>query len=83
MKVAAVAGVHHPKWEERPILLVEPHAGSNMTGEDMTAWLEPRIVKWWMPDRIIIDTVPLTATGKIDKKAIRDRYGRVLAEPAA
>ncbi|KAJ8138302.1 hypothetical protein OY671_008484 [Metschnikowia pulcherrima] len=36
-----------------------------------------------MPDRIIIDTVPLTATGKIDKKAIRDRYGRVLAEPAA
>lgn len=83
VKVAAVAGVHHPKWEERPILLVEPHAGSNMTGEDMTAWLEPRIVKWWMPDRIIIDTVPLTATGKIDKKAIRDRYGRVLAEPAA
>ncbi len=82
VKVAAVAGVHHPKWEERPIMLVEPHAGSNVTCEDMAEWLEPRIAKWWMPDRIIIDTVPLTATGKIDKKAIRDRYGQVLSKPA-
>lgn len=78
VKVAAVAGVVHPKWEERPIMLIEPHEGSDVKPEDMAAWLEPRIVKWWMPDRIIIDTVPLTATGKIDKKAIRDKYGDVL-----
>lgn len=83
VKLAAVVGVHHPKWEERPIMLLELLAGSNVTCEDMAAWLEPRIIKWWMPDRIIIATVPLTATGKIDKKAIREKYGRVLAEPAA
>ena len=82
VKVAAVAGVHHPKWEERPILLVEPLEEGSVSEDAMRAWLEPRIIKWWMPDRIILDTVPLTATGKIDKKAIRDRYGQVLAEPA-
>ncbi len=79
VKIAAVTGVHHPKWEERPIMIVEPHAGSEVTGEIMAAWLEPRIVRWWMPDRIIIATVPLTATGKIDKKAIRDAYGAALS----
>ncbi len=83
VKVAAVAGVHHPKWEERPIMLVEPLEEGSVSDAAMRSWLEPRIVKWWMPDRIIIDTVPLTATGKIDKKAIRDRYGQMLAEPAA
>jgi 3-(methylthio)propionyl---CoA ligase len=78
VKVAAVAGVFHPKWEERPILLIEPHEGAALSVADVTAWLEPRIVKWWMPDRIIFDFVPLTATGKIDKKVIRDRYGDIL-----
>jgi 3-(methylthio)propionyl---CoA ligase len=78
VKVAAVAGVFHPKWEERPILIIEPMAGEVLTEADVAAWLEPRIVKWWMPDRIIFDTVPLTATGKIDKKVIREKYGDVL-----
>jgi fatty-acyl-CoA synthase len=78
VKVAAVAGVFHPKWEERPILLVEAHDGTSLTEADITSWLAERVVKWWMPDRIIFDTVPLTATGKIDKKAIRDKYGDVL-----
>jgi 3-(methylthio)propionyl---CoA ligase len=78
VKVAAVAGVFHPKWEERPILLIETHDGAKLAEADVAAWLETRIVKWWMPDRIIFDSVPLTATGKIDKKVIRDRYGDVL-----
>jgi 3-(methylthio)propionyl---CoA ligase len=78
VKVAAVAGVFHPKWEERPILIIEPLEGASLTEADVKAFLEPRIVKWWMPDRIIFDTVPLTATGKIDKKVIRDKYGDVL-----
>jgi 3-(methylthio)propionyl---CoA ligase len=78
VKVAAVAGVFHPKWEERPVLIIECMDGTNVTEIDIIAWLEPRIVKWWMPDKIIFDTVPLTATGKIDKKQIRDKYGEVL-----
>ncbi len=78
VKVAAVAGVFHPKWEERPILVIEAMDGAALTEADITAWLSPRIVKWWMPDQIIFDTVPLTATGKIDKKVIREKYGDVL-----
>ncbi len=78
VKIAAVAGVFHPKWEERPILIIEAMEGAALTEADITAWLEPRLVKWWMPDRIIFDEVPLTATGKIDKKMIRYKYGDVL-----
>ena len=78
MKVAAVAGVFHPKWEERPILIIEPLEGVTISADSLATWLEPRIVKWWMPDRIFIDSVPMTATGKIDKKAIRAKYGDVL-----
>ena len=80
VKVAAVAGVYHPKWEERPIMLVEVLEGVTMTEADVAAWLAPRIAKWWMPDRIIFDKVPLTATGKIDKKVIRERYKEILCD---
>jgi fatty-acyl-CoA synthase len=83
VKVAAVAGVYHPKWEERPIMLVEPLEEGSVTEAAMRSWLELRIAKWWMPDCIIVATVPLTATGKIDKKMIRDRYGQVLSELAS
>jgi 3-(methylthio)propionyl---CoA ligase len=78
VKVAAVAGVFHPKWEERPILIIELLEDAVLTDTDIAAWLAPRIVKWWMPDRIIFDTVPLTATGKIDKKVIRTKYENIL-----
>lgn len=80
VKVAAVAGVYHPKWEERPIILIEPLEMGAVDEETVRLWLEPRIAKWWMPDLIIIDIVPLTATGKIDKKVIREKYGRTLAD---
>jgi 3-(methylthio)propionyl---CoA ligase len=78
VRVAAVAGVFHPKWEERPILLIETHDGAELAEADVATWLSTRIVKWWMPDRILFGSVPLTATGKIDKKVIRDRYADVL-----
>jgi 3-(methylthio)propionyl---CoA ligase len=78
VKVAAVAGVFHPKWEERPVLVIETLEDATLTEADVKAFLEPRIVKWWMPDQIIFDTVPLTATGKIDKKVIRQKYADVL-----
>jgi fatty-acyl-CoA synthase len=82
VKIAAVAGVYHPKWEERPILVVETHDGATVTESSIRAWLEPRIARWWMPDAVIFAEVPLTATGKIDKKVLRDRYrDSLVAEP--
>ena len=78
VKVAAVVGVFHPKWEERPVLIVEPHDGTELTETEVLDFLAPHIVKWWMPDRLIFAPVPLTATGKIDKKRLRDLYGTVL-----
>lgn len=76
VKIAAVVGAPHPKWEERPVLVIEPHAGASLTREDVYAYLESRIVKWWKPDAVVFDAVPLTATGKIDKKVLRGRYAR-------
>jgi fatty-acyl-CoA synthase len=74
VKIAAVVGVPHPKWEERPVLVVERHDGADVSEADVYAFLEPRIVKWWRPDAVVFDAVPLTATGKIDKKVLRVRY---------
>ncbi len=78
VKVAAVAGIHHPKWEERPIMIVERHTGADLDEAQVRAFLEPRIARWWMPDRIIFEPVPMTATGKIDKKLIRQRHHGLL-----
>jgi fatty-acyl-CoA synthase len=78
VKIAAVVGVFHPKWEERPILLIEPHDGAAVTAETVRAFLVPQIAKWWLPDAIIVTPVPLTATGKIDKKTIRATHADVL-----
>jgi len=80
VRIAAVVGVHHPKWEERPVLVVEAHDDALLTAEAVRDFLAPHIAKWWMPDRILFDTVPLTATGKIDKKALRARYADCLEE---
>ena len=78
VKIAAVVGIPHPKWEERPILVIETHEGETVTEQDVHAYLEPLIVKWWKPDRVIFASVPLTATGKIDKKVLRSRYATAL-----
>jgi fatty-acyl-CoA synthase len=78
VKIAAVVGVPHPKWEERPVLIIEPHEGANLCNEEVLDYLAPRIVKWWTPDAVVFDTVPLTATGKIDKKVLRARYKDLL-----
>jgi fatty-acyl-CoA synthase len=79
VRIAAVVGVYHPKWEERPLLVIEAHEGQAVTAAAIRAHLESRVVRWWMPDDILFDTVPLTATGKIDKKTLRDRYRDHLA----
>jgi fatty-acyl-CoA synthase len=78
VKIAAVIGVPHPKWEERPVLVVEAHDGANVTKQKVLDYLQPLIVKWWTPDEVLFDSVPLTATGKIDKKVLREKYKNLL-----
>lgn len=75
VRIAAVIGVPHPKWEERPLLVIEPIEDQAPTASDVLAHLANRVVKWWLPDEIVFGPVPLTATGKIDKKALRETYG--------
>ena len=79
VRIAAVIGVAHPRWEERPLLIIETHEGMALDVQQVLAFLEPRIAKWWTPDEIIFERIPLTSTGKIDKKALRDVYRNRLA----
>jgi len=73
-ELAAVIGVAHPKWDERPLLLVKLKPGETATKEEFLQFLEGKIAKWWMPDDVVfVDDIPLGATGKIDKKLIRQR----------
>jgi fatty-acyl-CoA synthase len=72
---AAVIGVHHPKWDERPLLIVQLKQGQNATREDILHFMEGKIAKWWMPDDVaFVDGIPHTATGKILKTALRDQF---------
>ena len=70
--VAAVVGVAHPKWDERPILLCQLKPGATAVASDLIRYLDGQIAKWWMPDDVLfVDEIPLGPTGKIDKRAIR------------
>lgn len=78
---AAVVGLAHPKWQERPVAFVVPKPGAEVTSDDITAFLEPRIARWWMPDEVVfIDAIPKTGTGKFDKKVVRDDYAGLLTD---
>ncbi len=72
---AAAIGIYHPKWDERPLLLVVRSPGSECSGDDVKAYLSDKIAKWWMPDAVeFIDEIPHTATGKILKTELRSAY---------
>jgi fatty-acyl-CoA synthase len=72
---AAVVGVPHPTWDERPLLLVRAKQGAEVTKAGVLAFLEGKIAKWWMPDEVlVVDTLPHTATGKLLKTELRDTY---------
>ena len=74
--LAAVIGVAHPKWDERPLLLVQLKAGETAEPQEFIHHLNGKIAKWWTPDDVVfVDEIPLGATGKIDKKLIRSRMG--------
>jgi fatty-acyl-CoA synthase len=72
--IAAVVGVPHPKWDERPVLLVKLKPEETATRLEFLDFLQGKIAKWWTPDDVLfVDDIPLGATGKIDKKVIRKR----------
>jgi len=74
---AAVIGVRHPKWDERPLLIVMLKKGETATREDILKYLEGKVAKWWMPDDVVFtDEIPHTATGKIQKTTLRERFGQ-------
>jgi fatty-acyl-CoA synthase len=74
---AAVIGVAHPKWDERPLLIVVLKPGQSATGAEILQYLTGKIAKWWMPDDVVfVDEIPHTATGKIQKTALRERFGK-------
>ena len=73
---AAVIGIPHPKWDERPLLIVVTKPGEHAAKRDILQYLDGKIAKWWMPDDVIFaDEIPHTATGKIQKTTLRERYG--------
>ncbi len=82
---AAVIGVRHPKWDERPLLVIVLKAGQTATKQEMLAFLEGKVAKWWMPDDVVfIAEIPHTATGKIQKIVLREQFkNHVLPSAAA
>ncbi|MFN4163488.1 MAG: 3-(methylthio)propionyl-CoA ligase [Ferrovibrio sp.] len=72
---AAVIGVAHAKWQERPLLLVIKKAGQDTTKEELMSFLEAKVAKWWLPDDIVFVTeLPHTATGKLLKTKLREQF---------
>ena len=71
---AAAIGMPHPKWGERPVLVVVRKPGSDVTKDAILAFLQVRVAKWWLPDDVVFASdIPHTATGKISKLALRER----------
>ncbi len=72
---AAVIGVVHPKWDERPLLIVVLKDGETATKEEILHYMDGKIAKWWMPDDVaFVKEIPHTATGKIQKLALREMF---------
>jgi len=72
---AAVIGVKHPKWDERPLLVIVLKKDERASKDEILGFMEGKIAKWWMPDDVVfVDEIPHTATGKIQKITLRERF---------
>jgi len=72
---AAVIGISHPRWQERPLACVVVKPGETLNRQEVLDFLDGRIAKWWMPDDVVfIEEVPKTSTGKFSKKDLRTRF---------
>lgn len=72
---AAVIGIKHPRWQERPLACVVLRQGKTATKEELLEFLAPRVAKWWLPDDVVfIDEIPKTSVGKFSKKDLRGKF---------
>ncbi len=72
---AAVIGIKHPKWSERPLACVVVKPDATLTRDELLEYLDGRVAKWWLPDDVVfIDEVPKTSVGKFSKRDLRDRF---------
>ncbi|MEJ1157892.1 long-chain-fatty-acid--CoA ligase [Prosthecomicrobium sp. N25] len=72
---AAVIGIAHPKWDERPLLVVVPRKDREPSKESILGFMEGKIARWWMPDDVVVvPEIPHTATGKIQKTTLREQF---------
>ncbi|WP_127110317.1 3-(methylthio)propionyl-CoA ligase [Pararhodobacter zhoushanensis] len=73
--MAACISAHHPKWDERPLLVVMAKPGVEITKEDVLGFFDGKIAKWWLPDDVVfVDAIPLGATGKMQKNKLREQF---------
>jgi 3-(methylthio)propionyl---CoA ligase len=73
--MAACIAARHPKWDERPLLVVVKKPGAELTREQLLAFYEGKIAKWWTPDDVaFVDAIPLGATGKMQKNKLREQF---------
>jgi len=79
--MAACIAARHQKWDERPLLIVVRKPNATLTREELIAFYEGKIAKWWTPDDVVfVDAIPLGATGKMLKNRLREQYGSHLLE---
>ncbi len=79
--MAACIAARHDKWDERPLLIVVKKPNASLTRDELLAFYEGRIAKWWTPDDVVfVDAIPLGATGKMLKNKLRDQYSGHLLE---
>ena len=72
---AAAIGVAHPKWDERPLLVIVLKKGESASKDDILGFMQGKVAKWWMPDDVVfVDEIPHTATGKIQKITLRKQF---------
>jgi fatty-acyl-CoA synthase len=72
---AAVIGVPHPKWSERPLMVIVKEAGAQLEKNDILDYMNGKVAKWWLPDDVVfVDDIPHTATGKISKLQLREQF---------
>ena len=75
---AAVIGVKHPKWQERPLLFIVRKPGQGLEAAEILGFLSQRMAKWWVPEEVIfLESLPVGGTGKVQKALLREKYGNV------
>jgi fatty-acyl-CoA synthase len=79
--MAAVIGVKHPKWDERPLLLIVPKPEKTLEKQEVIDFLTERVAKWWVPDEVLfVESLPVGGTGKVQKNDLRVKYGSIFSD---